>query len=330
MNNQVLLSRAADAVFWAGRYVERVDNIARAIAVNLSLILDSPISTGEQWAPLYQVTNDDLEFEKRYAKPTQDNVLRFLTFDETYPNSILSCLQSARENARSVREIISTEVWEHVNHLYLLIREASLPNRKPRTNHSLYQEIRLACHLIEGLSFATMSRSEAWHFWRLGQMIERADRTSRILDVKYFILLPKLDYIGSPVDDIQWGAVLKSCSGLEMYRKRHGRLSPDKIVEFLLLDREFPRAVLFCLTEASNSLNHITGSSPGTFRISSEQKLGQLRSELLWSDASEIIVAGLHEYLDLFQEKLNAVGDHINENFFVVPEPTIEPQFQLQ
>lgn len=163
----------------------------------------------------------------------------------------------------------------------------------------------------------------------MGRMIERADRTARILDVKYFILLPKVDYVGSPIDDIQWGAVLKSCSGFEMYRKRFGRLSPDKIVQFLLMNREFPRSVLHCLTAVSDSLHAITGTPSGDHRHSSEQRVGQLRSELLWADPDEIILRGLHEYLDTLEIKLIDIGEQISANFFNLPEPAFQAQGSL-
>jgi uncharacterized alpha-E superfamily protein len=326
MSESYLLSRAAEALFWVGRYMERVDNVARGIDVNLNLLLDQPSATGEQWAPLYQVTSDEEEFLKRYERPDRESVMKFLTFDSTYPNSIISCLGIARDDARTVREIISSEMWEQVNRFYLMVQQAATSSRAVVDSHSFYRNVRMECHLFEGLCYATMSHSEAWHFMQMGRMIERADRTARILDVKYFILLPKVDYVGSPIDDIQWGAVLKSCSGFEMYRKRFGRLSPDKIVEFLLLNREFPRSVLHCLTAVSDSLHSITGTPTGDFRYSSEQKVGQLRSDLLWADPDEIILRGLHEYLDSLEIRLMDIGEQISANFFNHPEVALQTQ----
>ncbi|HEY3780540.1 MAG TPA: alpha-E domain-containing protein [Fimbriimonadaceae bacterium] len=319
MSARPLLSRAAEALFWTGRYVERADNIARSIDVNLNLLLDQPPATDEQWAPLYQVTSDEPEFLKRYQKPDRESVVKFLTFDTTYANSITSCLRIARDNARTVREIISSEMWEQINGFYLMVQRASTSSKAAVDLHSFCRNVRMECHLFEGLCYATMSHSEAWHFVQMGRMMERADRTARILDVKYFILLPKVDYVGSPIDDIQWGAVLKSCSGFEMYRKRFGRLSPDKIVEFLLINREFPRSVLYCLNSVSDSLHTITGTPNAVFRFSSEQKLGQLRSELLWAEPNEIIVKGLHEYLDSLEIRLIEIGEQIAANFFNPP-----------
>jgi uncharacterized alpha-E superfamily protein len=136
--------------------------------------------------------------------------------------------------------------------------------------------------------------------------------------VKYFILLPRLTDVGSPFDDIQWSAVLRSASGFEMYRKRHGRVAPDPIVDFLLLDSEFPRAVHYCLINAEESLHAISGTPVGTFRNSAEQRLGQLRSELGYARVDDILAGGLHEFLDGLQAKLNQVGDAIFETFFAL------------
>jgi uncharacterized alpha-E superfamily protein len=187
----------------------------------------------------------------------------------------------------------------------------------------------MASHLFVGITDATMSHGEGWHFARLGRLLERADKTSRILDVKYFILLPAAADVGTPFDDIQWAAVLKSASALEMYRKRHGRLSPDRVADFLILDREFPRAMHDCIVKAGESLNAISGTPAGTFHNLAEQRLGRLRSDFDYARIEEIIASGLHEFLDTFQAKLNRVGDAIHETFFAM-RPTAATAFQRQ
>lgn len=161
-----------------------------------------------------------------------------------------------------------------------------------------------------------MTHGEGWHFFRLGRMIERADQTTRLLDVKYFILLPTVDHVGLSVDDIQWAAVLRSASAFEMYRQKYGLLLPNRIVEFLLLDREFPRAVLHSLNRAEESLRLITGSPLGGYMSRPEQRLGQLRSELTYARVDEIISGGLHEYLDQFQLRVKEIGSAIYDAFF--------------
>jgi uncharacterized alpha-E superfamily protein len=161
-----------------------------------------------------------------------------------------------------------------------------------------------------------MTHNESWNFCRLGRMLERADKTSRILDVKYFLLLPNAEDVGTTSDDIQWAAVLRSASAFEMYRKSHGRIAPDRIVEFLLLEKEFPRAIQYCLVHARESVHAISGTPPGMFRHPVERLFGELCSELAYARVEAIITAGLHEYLDRLQTKMNLVGNGISETFF--------------
>src|SRR5262245_33454074 len=253
-----MLSRVAESIYWMSRYTERAENVARFIEVNLQLMLDAPSSgsgqrpggSGQQWEPLVATTGDHEPFAKRYGVPNQKNVLHFLTFDSENPNSILSCLRGARENARTVREIISSEMWLQLNKFYLMVTEAAGTDAGVAAPHEFYNAVKLASNLFSGITEATMTHGEAWHFTSLGQKLERADKTSRILDVKYFILLRSVEDIGTPFDDMQWAAVLRSASAFEMFRKRQGRLSPRGVVEFLLLDREFPRAIHYCLWSA--------------------------------------------------------------------------------
>jgi uncharacterized alpha-E superfamily protein len=181
----------------------------------------------------------------------------------------------------------------------------------------------MAGHLFEGITEATMTHGEAWHFSRLGRMLERADKTMRLLDVKYFILLPSVAYVGSAFDELQWAALLKSASGFEMYRRLYGRIAPDSVVEFLLLDHDFPRSVHYCIIAAQQSIHAISGTPLGTFRNSAEQQLGRLRSELDYADKQRVIEGGLHEVLDLLQKKLNLIDDAIYDTFFA-----LQPQQQ--
>jgi uncharacterized alpha-E superfamily protein len=313
-----MLSRVADSLYWMSHYIERAENVARFIDVNLHMILDLPVGATEQWEPLVITTGDDASFAQRYGTATRENVIEFLTFDKKNPNSIVSCLRAARENARSVREIISSEMWEQINIFYLMVHDRVAGKRVKQAPYDFFREIKMASHLFEGLANATMSHGEGWHFCRLGRLLERADKTSRILDVKYFLLLPSVADVGSPLDDIQWAAVLRSTSALEMYRKRHHLLTPDNIVDFLLLDREFPRSIHYCLMKADESLHAISGTPVGTFRNPAEQHLGQLRGELAYAQVEDIIRTGLHEFLDAFQTKLNRVGDSILATFFAL------------
>ena len=313
-----MLSRVANSIYWLSRYMERADNVARFIDVNLQMMLDLPSGSNEQWQPLVSISGDDAAFADRYTAPTRDNVIKFLTFDAENPNSVIYCLRAARENARTVRESISPEMWEQVNTCYLMVNALAADPLLMISPSGFFSEIKKASQLFHGITDATMSHGESWHFYQMGRLLERADKTSRLLDVKYYILLPSLNAVGTPLDDIQWAAVLRSASALETYRKRYGHIAPEQIIEFLVLDHEFPRSIHYCLTIANDSLHAISGTPIGMYRNSAEQRLGQLRADLAYSDIKQIIGRGLHEFLDAFQTNLNRIDHCIFDTFFAL------------
>ncbi len=327
-----MLSRLAESLYWTGRYVERAENVARFIGVNLNLILDTPLSGDQQWQPLVVTTGDEKDFQLRFGDFTSDNVIQFLMFDTENPNSIYSSLQKARENARTMREIISSEMWEQLNTFYLMVQGmAHKPGVGMESLETFCRNVKMLSHLFSGVTDATLSHGEAWHFFNMGRLMERADKTARILDVKYFILLPKVEDVGTPYDDILWTALLKSASASEMYRKKHGRLQHIKVAEFLILDREFPRSMRYCLIQSEQSLRAITGSPSGTYANPAEQQLGRLKAELDYTDIGGIVAAGLHEYLDAFESKMNNLGEALSIIYFSAspvvdqaPEPVTE------
>lgn len=321
-----MLSRVANSIYWMNRYIERAENYARFMEVNFNLTLDMPPDIPDQWQPLVLTTGDAEEFEKSYGEATRENVVEFLTFDTDNPNSILSCLNAARENARTVREVISPEMWEQINEFYLKVREATGAERKAAMLADplpFYKEIRMASHLFEGIMDSTLQHGDGWHFGRLGRFLERADKTTRIIDVKYFILLPAVNMVGSAIDLLQWSAVLRSASAYQMYRQRFGAIDPKKIASFLILDRTFPRAIRYCVTQAEYSLHAISGSDMRMYSNVAEKKLGMMRSELDYADIKEIFARGLHEYLDDVQSQLNETGGAIYETFFAIRPPSV-------
>ncbi len=315
-----MLSRVASSIYWLNRYIERAENYARFIEVNLNLTLDLPRGTAEQWEPLVATTGDHEVFLDRYGKATKETVIHFLVADSANPSSILSCLAAARENARSVREIISTDMWEQVNRFHLMVRDAVSRGFSRQDLHTFLTDVKAASHLFLGTTDATMSHGEGWHFARLGRLLERADKTSRILDVKYFMLLPTVAEVGTPFDIIQWSALLKSASALEMYFRRFGRISPTDVTAFLILDSTFPRAIRYCLIKSEDSLHAISGSEHGSYRNQAEKGLGRLRAQLDFADIEDCVSGGLHEFADHFQAQLNRVGNAIFETFFA-PRP---------
>jgi len=318
-----MLSRVANSIYWMCRYIERAENVARFISVNLNLLLDMPSEKGKHWEPLVMITGDQALFEQNYSDYAREKVIRFLTFDRGYPNSIVTCLGAARENGRSIREIISSEMWEHLNNFYLELAESRSPTIALTDPHRFFKIIQMRSHLFTGLMDCTMSHGEPWNFARIGMMVERADKTSRILDVKYFMLLPRADLVNTPIDNIQWTAVLKSASAFEMFRKQHHHITPRNVADFLIFDNQFPRSIRHCISKAQICLHRINGSEPGSAHNAAEKRLGRLKADLEYTDIDEVIDNGMHEYLDGLQTRLNQVDTAIGTTFFNL-QPMIE------
>jgi uncharacterized alpha-E superfamily protein len=313
-----MLSRVANSIYWMNRYIERAENYARFMDVNFNLSLELPNSRTDHWKPVVITTGDWELFVSLYEKPAKNNVIYFLGFDPSNPNSIYNCITNARENARAVRPEITREVWEQINYLYYFVKDGLEKKRwQKKDPRDFFTEVKKGCQLLYGIFDSTISRRDGWHFGKIGQLIERADKTSRVLDVKYHILLPAAEAVGSPVDLIQWSALLKSVSAYDMYRKMHGKLTPINISDFLVLDKVFPRSMLRCLMHAESSLQMITGSKEG-YANNAEKQLGILRSKLGYADIHDIFGKGLHEYLDDFQKDLNGVSAAIYETFFSI------------
>ncbi|AQG80217.1 alpha-E domain-containing protein [Spirosoma montaniterrae] len=314
-----MLSRVANSVYWMHRYIERAENYARFISVNFNLALDLPPNVDQQWEPLLIATADNSLFYEHYRYPTRENVIQFMTFDKRNPNSTVSCLSNARENARTIREVISKEMWEHLNEFYLHVRDKAPQAQywdQSQTQH-FFIDIRNSIQLFYGIIDATITRNEAWHFGRLGRFLERADKTSRFLDVKYFTLLPEVDAVGTTIDLMIWSAVLKSVSAYNMHRQQHRSLTPTSIVDFLILDKMFPRAVAHCIRQAELSLYEISGNNPAQgFGNAAERALSKLRTEIEFTETSDIFRTGLHQYLDNFQTRTNEIGTAIFETYF--------------
>lgn len=325
-----MLSRVADAVYWMSRYVERSENVARFVDVNLSLAMDLP-EADEQWLALVKASGDEELFARRYGDPSRSNVIQFLTFEREAPNSILSTLSRARENARTVREVISSEMWEQINKSYLAVRDAARSKTALDTPHDFFTSIKQASQLFVGMTYLTMTHNEAWHFARVGRLLERADKTSRFLDVKHF-MDPESIGRESAEGEIQWSALLRSASAFEMYRKRFGQIAPLRVIEFLLFSQRFPRSVRYCLRKAERSVHAISGTPLGTAQSPAERVLGRLAAQVEFGELAEVMDPGLHEWLDAFQTKLNRAGDAISETFFRVqveePPPRRAPRGQ--
>ena len=316
-----MLSRVADSIYWLGRYVERAENYARFIEVNFNLSLDLPPGLKEQWEPLVAATGDKELFQQNYDRFTREHVVFFMTFDDDNPNSIISSISKARENARMIRENLTRETWEKLNEIYHSVKNAK--RRKiwlkddPR---SFYEQIKYGIQLIYGIADNSVPRIGGWYFNQIGQFLERADKTSRILDVKYHILLPSVEEVGSTLDFLHWAALLKSVGGFNTYRRFYGGIDPSGVLEFLILDKYFPRSMLFCLKQAEKGLHCVSGSQESGYSNHAEKKLGALRSELEYADVNDVMTFGLHEFMDSIQVKINNISDAIHHRFFKITD----------
>jgi uncharacterized alpha-E superfamily protein len=312
-----MLSRVANSIYWMNRYVERAENYARYVSVNFNLALDLPMSVAEQWDPLLIATTDNFTYYKYYDAPVREQVVAFMSFDERNPNSILTCVADARENARTIRESISREMWEYINQFYWRVKDAAVWSKTWDMSQyqTFFSQVKADVQLFYGIVDSTITRNEAWHFGRLGRLLERADKTTRFLDVSYFTYKPDSDAVGSTIELLLWTAVLKSVSAYNMYRQQYREISPSHIVEFLVLDKAFPRSVSYCIKQAELSLYEISGQAPTKgYSNLAEKALSKLRTDVEFTEISDI--THLHEYLDTFQTRNNEAAGAIFKTYF--------------
>ena len=304
-----MLSRVADSLYWMSRYIERAENNARIADVNLQLEVDlsnQPEADPRQhWNAIISSLEENELFASLYANPDGRAAIDFVSLQKKNRNSIYSCLSLARENARTTREQISSEMWEQINRLYLFVRSDSARKTLRSSPYEFFKRIITGSHLFQGVTHATMTHGEGWHFMRIGRLLERADCTSRILDLKYHLLLPSGERVGGTLDTIQWMSVLKSCSALEAYRKIYvGQVAPWKVAEFLITHAGFPRSIRFSVDSLDEALHCISGSDETRYANEAERLSGRLRSDLDYVTIGEIFKVGLHEYLESIQKRL--------------------------
>jgi uncharacterized alpha-E superfamily protein len=298
------------------RYIERAENYARFLDVNFNLTLEQATNTEELWRPLIITTGDWDTFITLYDAPTKTNAIKFLGFDEENPNSIYNCIINARENARAIRPEITKELWEQINYMYFFVREGNEKKKwRKQDPREFFNEVKKSCHLFYGIMTATISRNNGWHIGHIGRLLERGDKTSRILDVKCHTLLPKNAPEAAALDIVQWAALLKSVSAYDMYRKKHGSLTANKVLEFLIFDEEFPRSVARCVIQASVSVSKLSGRDTG-YCDEIDEAFMKLCLYLRQTNLDDVFEMGLHEYLDDFQMKLIEVSNVIYDTIF--------------
>lgn len=315
-----MLSRVADSLYWMSRYIERAENNARIADVNLQLELDlanqREVDPQQHWNPIISSLEENELFASLYPKPDERAAIDFVSLQKKNRNSIYSCISLARENARTTREQISSEMWEQINRLYLFVQSDSAKRTLRSSPYEFFRRIIAGSHLFQGITHATMTHGEGWHFMRIGRLVERADCTSRILDVKYHILLPSGERVGGNVDTIQWMSVLKSCSALEAYRKIYvDQVAPWKVAEFLITHDAFPRSIRFSVDCLDEALHRISGSDEAHYANEAERLSGRLRSDLDYITIGEIFKFGLHEYLESIQKRLVEIDSATYETY---------------
>ena len=332
----VMLSRVAHSLFWMSRYIERAENIARLLEVNLQFMSDfqevEVAGRSQQWESIILSSGEEKLFAQHYDRTDSRSVTEFLAFDLRNPSSILSCVYAARENARMIRDQISLEMWETINELHLLLKSQSTAAIWAAGPQDFFSKINRASHLFQGLTASTYSRSEGWEFIEFGKYLERADKTTRILDVKYHILLPSATDVGGAVDTAQWQAVLRSASALEAYRRYYVReILAWKVAEFLIFSDSFPRSLHFCVAQVDEFLRRILGETGARPRSPAARSARRLLADLQSLTITDVLNQGLHEFLMEIQDTLTALSNEVAETTMFYPaESVLEEQQQQQ
>ncbi|MBS3940944.1 MAG: alpha-E domain-containing protein [Actinobacteria bacterium] len=319
-----MLARLAENLFWAGRYVERAEDATRMVDVTYHTLLES--TSGEieaSWTQLLEVLHLRAAYGERPIEPVP--VIEFLVLDRDNPNSIVTSILRARENARSVRELISSELWASINDLHLGLGARDLRQELAEQPYELFGMIRRACMGIYGVASETMPRDDAWRFMALGRVLERAEMTCRLIDVRH----QQLEKLAGPTgrlpsggerargtdraDFHDWVAVLKSASAFEAYRRRYrASMDPADVVEFLLLEPDLPRSVVFCLSSAMHQLGVLSHGAPSR----AARTLGRVTASLQYRDVGELFELGLHDFLEQVQHRVGEVAEAVADEFF--------------
>jgi len=315
-----MLCRTANELFWMSRHIERAENTARMLDVTYRMsllpydVVEPGLAWAEPWAVPLITSGLATAYYERFPRLSAENVLRFMILDADNPSSIYCCLRAARESARSVRGAITSEMYEDLNSSWLEMRRCDYAFVEAQGVSEFLDWVKMRSHLFRGVTFGTMLRDEAYHFIRLGTHLERADNTARILDVKYHTLLPSAADVGGAVDYYQWGALLRSVSGFESYRKIYSDvITPRRVAELLVLRADMPRSLHSCMNFIHETLETLCDESSREI----ERASGELHAKLHYGKTDDIIRLGLHEYLMDFLARISALGNDISRHFLV-------------
>ncbi len=333
-DSSVMLSRVANSLYWMSRYIERAENVARLLDVNLQLMLDfvdmDDAQLKEHWLPIIRSAGDEETFFKYYEHADSRSVTEFMTFREENPSSVISCLFTARENARQIRDQISFEMFETINDCYLFLKSTDARKIWQDGAHAFYNKIKEYSHLFQGLTDSTFLRGDGYEFIQFGKFLERTDKTTHILDIKYHILLPTLEDVGGAVDAAQWQAVLRSVSALQAYRRFYvADILPWKVAEFLIFSPTFPRSIRFGLERVNHFLHLISDTKPGDHRSAEARAFGRLVSDMQFLTIEDVMNGGLHEFFVRVRTTLDQIDDFLYQSFMYHPPTDLEAEIRL-
>src|ERR1700677_1462227 len=312
-----MLSRIAESLFWLARYIERAEDTARILDVNYHMLLEqSQQSYRWRWEPLIIMAGEEKLFGKLYDEVNAENVFEFLAFSEKNPSSIVQCVAKARENARTIRDRISREMWEDINGLYHMAIRYIPEEEIAAGPHRFCDKIKFGAHRFHGVTDATLPHDEGWEFLRVGRALERAEMTARLVDVQYHNLLD-----GPPaenaLDNHQWMAVLRSVGAYEAYhRQYHPPIEPEKVAEMLILHAQHPHSIRFSVTDVQSGLRAVSGSGRGFYANEPERLAGRLVERRNYDRIGEIFHQGLHGYLDDLLRICGLIGEDIARTYF--------------
>jgi uncharacterized alpha-E superfamily protein len=311
-----MLSRTADHLFWMARYTERAENTARMLDVNIqtSMLPQSAEDAEQGWRAMLGISELQHAFDQKHRSLEASKVLDFMVRDRSNPSSIASCLTEARENARAVRGTLTTEVWEIQNQTWLDMQKRLNSDLLETDPAKFFEWVKYRSHLSRGVTLGTMLRDEAVHFIRLGTFLERADNTARILDVKYHgAKEPQGDEM-SQRDFYYWGALLRSVSGFEIYRKVYRDvITPARIAELLMLRGDMPRSLLACMEEVVSNLREVHND----VSADTERFAGRMHAQLKFGRIDDILKQGLHDTLTAFLADVYELGNRVSRDFLV-------------
>jgi uncharacterized alpha-E superfamily protein len=322
-----MLSRVAESMYWMSRYMERAEHVARIVTVNFNMLMDlgelAPSMQEKQWQGVLQILRLDNTVEGKTILSASDRnigvrVADYMSFNPLNRNSLISCLTKARENARSIRESISAEMWETLNTLYWSLLADDVKQRMEESPAQVFQSVIMGSMLFQGVSDQTLPHGQGWQFIQLAKYLERVDMTCRIIDTKFDILRADEPTMETPLRNIQWMAVLRSCSSIEAYRRRHvGDLDPQRLAAFLILDKESPRSIRYCVREAQNAIAGIAAAVHPQEIDLTERILGRLNSQLEFSESREFSGAGLKYVLRQIQENTAEAASAVQRSYFL-------------